>query len=84
MLTPQTNGSPVRSCIPIAMPKTSARSHAAIATSASKYKIKLMPFGYVSRFACARSLPRTMPSRADNPCNNNAIRLLINNTQIKA
>ena len=44
-LTPHTNGKPVSNCMPIAIPKTSARSQAAMATSASKYNMKFIPRG---------------------------------------
>ena len=38
--TPQIRGRPVSNCIPIAIPRTSARSHAAMAISASPYSIR--------------------------------------------
>ncbi len=66
----------------MAIPRTSATSQAAIATSAKRYKMKFMDLGDSSLFACARSLPLTIPHLADSPWKSKAIKLLINKTQI--
>ncbi len=80
--TPHINGKPNSKLSPMAMPSTSARSHAAIAISASRYNTRLIAGGYTSRLHWARSRPLTMPSLALNDCKSSAIRLLINNTHI--
>ena len=82
MIVPQIKGNPVKRCIPMAMPNTSARSQAAMANSARMYKQKFTNGGYTSRLACARSLRLTIPNRALRLCNKRAIKLLINKTQI--
>ena len=48
----------------MAAPSTSARSQAAMAISHSTQRAMVMGRGYVSRQACARSRPVTMPRRA--------------------
>ena len=58
----------------MAAPKTSARSHAAIAISQSTHKASQTGFGYDSRQACARSRPATIPKRAAKVCKRIAIR----------
>ena len=45
MMVPYIKGKPVNNLIPIAIPKTSAKSVAAIANSASRYKQKLTNLG---------------------------------------
>ena len=66
------------------VPSTSARSVAAIATSARTHKTAFTPGEYSSRQACARSCPVTTPSRAESVCKRTAIRFDIRRTQIKA
>ncbi len=83
MLTPHSIGSLNNRLSPMAIPNTSARSQAAIATSASRYKKKFTALGYVSRDACARSLRVTIPKRALRLCSNSAIMLLISSTHIR-
>ena len=82
--TPYISGRPNSSCSPIAEPSTSARSHAAIASSHRIQSIALTTGGYRSRHAWARSLPETSPSFADSDCSRTAIRFDIRRTQMSA
>ena len=82
--TPYISGRPKSSCSPIADPSTSARSHAAIATSQRTHNTALTAGGYRSLHAWARSLPETSPSRAERDCSRMAIRFDIRRTQISA
>ena len=67
-----------------ALPSTSARSQAAMATSASSQLGTRVQAGYSSRQACARSRPVTTPSRAEITCSTTAIRLASSTTHISA
>ena len=58
-----------------ALPSTSARSHAPMATSLISQLGQRVHLGYQSRQHCARSLPVTTPSRAEMTCMKMAIRL---------
>jgi hypothetical protein len=82
--TPYIRGSPNSSWSPIADPSTSARSHAAIASSHRIHSTALTAGGYRSRHAWARSRPETSPSRAERDCSRTAIRFDIRSTQMSA
>ena len=79
---PYIKGMPVNNLIPMAIPKTSAKSVAAIANSAKMYKLKLTAGGYVSRLACAKSSRRTIPNLALKLCKRIAMILLKSKIQI--
>ena len=66
------------------VPSTSARSVAAIATSARSQSTKLTRREYSARHAWARSWPVTTPSRAESVCRSTAIRFDISRTQTSA
>ena len=74
---------PNRSCRPIAEPSTSARSQAAMATSARIQSAQETRRENMERQACARSMPVTMPSRAERLWSKIAIRFDITSTQIR-
>ena len=61
----------------MAAPSTSARSQAAIASSARTHNERTTGREYQSRHAWARSRPAAMPSRAAIACSRIAIRLEI-------
>ena len=64
------------------MPSTSARSQAAMAISARIQSAQDDPrAGYMARHAWARSMPVTMPSRAEKLCSSIAITFDISSTQ---
>ena len=64
------------------VPTTSARSVAAIATSAWNQSRTFTGREYSARHACARSCPVINPSRAESVCKRTAIRFDIKRTQI--
>ena len=68
----------------MAEPSTSARSQAAMAISASTQSTRRRARSNMARQAWARSMPVTMPSRADRLCSRTAIRLDISSTQSRA
>ena len=61
----------------MAAPRTSARSQAAIASSARTHNERMTGREYESRQACARSRPAAMPSRAAIACSRMAMRFEI-------
>jgi len=71
---PHGSGIPNNRFNPIAEPITSARSHAAIATSHSTQRAIVVGREKWSRHACARSRPVTIPSLAASPCSKIAMR----------
>ncbi len=71
---PHGRGIPNSRFSPIADPITSARSHAAIATSHSTQRASVVGREKWSRHACARSRPVTIPSFAASPCSRIAMR----------
>ena len=81
---PHSNGRPNNSFRAITVPTTSARSQAAIATSARAQSTKLTGREYSDRQACARSCPVTTPNLAESVWSTTAIRLDIKRTQSKA
>ena len=64
-----------------ALPSTSARSQAPMASSHNSQFGQRVQRGYQSRQHCARSLPVTTPSRAEITCMKIAIRLARPTTQ---
>ena len=81
---PHKSGRPKSSLRAMIVPRISARSVAAIATSASTQSTALSPREYSARQACARSCPVTTPSRAAKVCKSTAIRFDISKTQTSA
>ena len=81
---PQSSGRPKRSFSAMIVPRISARSVAAIATSARIQRIRLTRGEYSARQAWARSCPVTTPSRAARVWSSTAIRFDIRRTQISA
>ena len=81
---PQSKGRPNRSFSAMIVPSTSARSQAAIATSAMSQRMRLTGREYSARQACARSCLVTTPSRADRVWSSTAIRFDISRTQTSA
>ncbi len=81
---PHNSGKPNSSFRAMIVPRISARSVAAMATSASSQSTALIGREYSARQACARSCPVTTPSRADSVWSSTAIRFDISRTQISA
>ena len=82
--TPARRGRPNSSCSPMAEPSTSARSQAAIAISHTTHSTHETGRLNIARHACARSIPATIPSRAERLCSRIAITLDMSRTQISA
>jgi len=81
---PHSSGMPKSSFSAMTVPTTSARSHAAMATSARTQSTKLTGREYSARHACARSWPVITPSRAERVCKITAITFDMSRTQIRA
>ena len=75
MMTAQNSGMWNSRLSATALPSTSARSQAPMATSHSSQFGQRVQRGYQSRQHCARSLPVTTPRRAEMTCMKIAIRL---------
>ncbi len=75
MMTAQNSGMWNSKLRATALPSTSARSQAPIATSLSSQLGQRVHAGYQSRQHCARSFPVTTPKRAEMTCMKTAIRL---------
>jgi len=75
MHTPANIGRPNRRFSPIAMPSTSARLQATIATSLNSHRARLVRRPKWRRQACARSSPPARPRRTAAAWNSIAIRL---------
>jgi hypothetical protein len=72
--TPHTSGMPNSRLSAMAVPITSARSHAQMATSQAAHWHRLEKREELARQACARSRPVAMPSRTASTCSRIAIR----------